>query len=180
MNSSAKTPIRWFPRLRIGTAAPAPARVETLVSVSWLLMTELHAYLEDVSGAPADEDVQQSLALRLAELAVALDLRLRGDQEMDELHHLPLLLEFGLTEVAQLAGDEVVEALSLAAAQAPDRAAHLTRTYESMLAGFPARLFNPLLPETQGQVLRTLRTWNRLCSTAGTDPAFLAPLMRSL
>jgi hypothetical protein len=180
MKASASTPLRWFPRLRIGVAASAAAHVETLVSVSWLLMTEVHAYLEDISGAPDDDDLQQALALRLAELVIALDLRLRGEPEMDEIHHLPLLLEHGLTDVAHLAGHEAVDALSLATAQAPGRAERLTRTYQGMLASFPAQLFNPLLPQAQGQVLRTLRTWSRLCSAAGTDPAFLAPLMRSL
>jgi hypothetical protein len=173
---------RWFPRLRAGFAAPAAPHVEKLVSVSWLLMTELFAYLEDVGGAGEDESVLDALAIRMAELAFNIDGRLRGDTQVEELHEFPLLLEYGLTDLAHLDGEGAAEALALSApANAPGaRGARLLSAYMALIDQFPGRLFNTLLPESQSQTLRTLRAWNKLCVATGTDPAFLAPLMRSL
>ncbi|WP_445380086.1 DUF6031 family protein, partial [Pseudomonas syringae] len=59
-------------------------------------------------------------------------------------------------------------------------AERLIELFKELLEAFPGKLFNPLLPGTQGQVLRTLRDWDRSCRLAGGDAAFLAPLMRSL
>ncbi len=176
--------ICWFPRLVSGAAGVPARHVDRLVAVSWLMMTELFAYLEDVEGAD-DDAVLQVLAIRMAELAADIDGRLRGELGMDEIHQLPLVLEYGFSEVAQLDGTRAAPLLGLAnsgdgLAAGIKRAERLKAVYQKLVDSFPGDLFNTLLPQSQGQTLRTLRGWNKLCSATGTDAAFLAPLMRAL
>lgn len=157
-----------------------------LISISWLLMTEMHAYLEDVDGAGRDKNLLLSLSLRLAELAFEIDARLRGDVLVDEQHRLPLLLEYGLSDLAAINSDEVVAALALSspsidvANELEELGSRLSQTYIGLLEHFPGKLVNTLLPDSQGQTLRTLRTWDKTLRKTGADPSFLAPLMRAL
>ncbi|MBI0330004.1 DUF6031 family protein [Burkholderia plantarii] len=179
-------PIRWFPKLAAGQLRPAATLAETLASVAWLLMTELQAYLEDLEGAADTPDVVDVLRIKIAELLLDVDYRLSGAVAPDELHAFALCAEYGLSEVAMLPGAEAVRRLGGGAAcDAHDEhdghgAAALIDTLQAALAAFPGELFNPLLPGTQGQVLRTLRAWDKLCRLTGQDASFLAPLMRSL
>ncbi len=186
-------PQRWFPRLIAGYLHPAAAQAETLASVAWLVMTEMHAYLEDLEGAVDTPDVVDVLRVKLAELLADLDCRLSGSSTQDELHQLPLLLEYGLTQVAYSSGEDVAHWMGFGARSAPSQPAgarsnsfdasdarRLIDVFTAMLSTFPGTLFNPLLPGTQGQVLRTLRAWDKMCRLAGRDAAFLIPLMKSL
>ncbi|WP_229699216.1 DUF6031 family protein, partial [Pseudomonas syringae] len=54
MIASTQAVRQWFPRLAGGYVYPAGPYTQKLISVAWLLMTELEAYLEDLEGA-ADE-----------------------------------------------------------------------------------------------------------------------------
>jgi hypothetical protein len=197
-------PGRWFPRLAAGYVHDAARQAETLASVAWMLMTELQAYIEDLEGATHAPDVVDVLRIKLAELLVDLDCRLAGAAVPDELHQFPLFVEYGVTNIALSAGADAARWIGMgprAAAVMPDAvpdtapdiasdatpdaaprtdAGTLIDLLNGLLAAFPGALFNPLLPGTQGQVLRTLRNWDKLCRLAGRDASFLAPLMRSL
>lgn len=206
--SRTAVPTRWFPRLAAGYRFDAASQAETLASVAWLLMTELHAYIEDLEGAADTDDVVDVLRLKLAELLTDLDCRLSGASTPDELHQFPLLIEYGLTQVTYSSGADTAQWMGFGtyrgmanaenAANAANindmqddapqdtlsepqsEGARLIALFNTVLAAFPGTLFNPLLPGTQGQVLRTLRAWDKLCRLAGRDAAFLVPLMKSL
>ncbi|ATV18232.1 hypothetical protein A584_03610 [Pseudomonas syringae pv. theae ICMP 3923] len=174
---------KWFPRLAGGYVYPAGPHAQKLISVAWLLMTELEAYLEDLEGAASEPRVIDALRIKLAELMVDIDCRLAGADTPDELHQFALFTEYGLSDVIAHSGQVAVEWLGVpcdTTADRSDEASRLIELFKEVLAAFPGKLFNPLLPGTQGQVLRTLRDWDRSCRLAGRDAAFLAPLMRSL
>ncbi|KAG8148795.1 DUF6031 family protein [Burkholderia catarinensis] len=177
-------PIHWFPKLAAGQVRNGAALAETLASVAWLLMTELQAYLEDLEGAADTTDVVDVLRIKIAELLIDMDYRLSGAIPPDELHAFALCAEYGLSEVAMLPGAEAVCRLGVGddahGATSDRHAAALIAKLEAALEAFPGELFNPLLPGTQGQVLRTLRAWDKLCRLTSQDASFLAPLMRSL
>lgn len=180
----AATKLRWFPRLLAGYTYPAGTQIEKMISVAWLLMTELEAYLEDLEGAISAPRVVAALRVKLAELMVDVDCRLAGAPPPSELHQFALFVEYGLCEV--IASPDEAAAVWLGFPSATDDLDRfedpsvLIRLFKEMLEAFPGEMFNPLLPGTQGQVLRTLRTWDKSCRLAGRDAAFLAPLMRSL
>ncbi|WP_366520555.1 DUF6031 family protein [Robbsia andropogonis] len=181
---NATPPCRWFPRLSTGHVHDGAMHAETLASVSWMLMTELQSYIEDLEGAANSLEVVNVLRIKLAELLVDIDCRLAGAAPPDELHQFPLFAEYGVAEVTTSACDNPARWIGIGQqsgelAQHIDAAA-LIDLFNGLLAAFPGELFNPLLPDTQGQVLRTLRNWDKLCRLAGRDAAFLAPLMRSL
>lgn len=159
-------------------------QAETLASVAWLVMTELQAYVEDLQGAADSHEVIDVLRVKLAELLLEIDCRLAGATVPDELHRLPLFVEYGLADVVMVPGEQAAGWIGfdkpLDRSVPSADAATLIDLFNEMLASFPGDLFNPLLPGTQGQVLRTLRNWDKLCRLAGRDAAFLAPLMRSL
>ncbi|RMW13295.1 hypothetical protein ALP03_04914, partial [Pseudomonas amygdali pv. tabaci] len=69
---------QWFPRLSGGYVYPAGPYAQKLISVAWLLMTELEAYLEDLEGAANEPQVVDALRIKLAELMVDIDCRLAG------------------------------------------------------------------------------------------------------
>ncbi|KPW84358.1 hypothetical protein SAMN05216596_101747 [Pseudomonas congelans] len=174
---------QWFPRLGGGYIYPAGPYAQKLISVAWLLMTELEAYLEDLDGAADEPLVVDALRIKLAELMVDIDCRLAGADTPNELHQFALFSEYGLTDVIAHTGPVAVEWLDIRADSAAghdNEAEWLIEVFRELLDAFPGKLFNPLLPGTQGQVLRTLRDWDRSCRLAGGDAAFLAPLMRSL
>lgn len=180
----ALLPRQWFPRLRAGFVYPAGSHAERLISVAWLLMTELEAYLEDLQGAASEPKVVDALRIKLAELMLDIDCRLAGAVVPHQLHHFALFAEYGLSQVIASSGDVSIDWLGIPAdvdaaaeSESTDRLINLCR---EMLEAFPGELFNPLLPGTQGQVLRTLRDWDKSCRLAGRDAAFLVPLMRSL
>ncbi|WP_122387599.1 DUF6031 family protein [Pseudomonas syringae group genomosp. 7] len=184
MTASNQSPVRqWFPRLGGGYVYPAGAYAQKLISVAWLLMTELEAYLEDLEGASDEPGVVDALRIKLAELMVDIDCRLAGADTPNELHQFALFSEYGLTDVIAHTGPVAAEWLGVPADNAAgqdNEAERLIELFKELLEAFPGKLFNPLLPGTQGQVLRTLRDWDRSCRLAGSDAAFLAPLMRSL
>ncbi|MCF5803880.1 MULTISPECIES: DUF6031 family protein [Pseudomonas syringae group] len=173
----------WFPRLGGGYSYPAAEQVEKLISVAWLLMTELEAYLEDLEGAKAEPRVIDALRIKLAELMVDIDCRLAGADTPSELHQFALFTEYGLSDVIAHSGETAIDWLGIpknVTVEEDYEAGRLIDLFREVLDAFPGKLFNPLLPGTQGQVLRTLRDWDRSCRLAGRDAAFLAPLMRSL
>ncbi|OUM08545.1 hypothetical protein BW686_04290 [Pseudomonas syringae] len=174
---------RWFPRLGGGYSYAAGDHVEKLIAVAWLLMTELEAYLEDLEGATGEPRVVHALRIKLAELMVDIDCRLAGADTPNELHQFALFAEYGLSDVIAHSGETAIDWLGIptdVTADCEDDAGRLIDLFKEVLNAFPGKLFNPLLPGTQGQVLRTLRDWDRSCRLAGRDAAFLAPLMRSL
>ncbi|MBI6705403.1 DUF6031 family protein [Pseudomonas viridiflava] len=174
---------RWFPRLNGGYVYPAGPHAQKLISVAWLLMTELEAYIEDLQGAADEPRVIDALRVKLAELMIDIDCRLAGAQSTHELHQFALFAEYGLSDVIAHSAETALGWLGI---PHPDRKAdadealRLIGLFRAILSAFPGTLFNPLLPGTQGQVLRTLRDWDKSCRLAGRDAAFLAPLMRSL
>lgn len=81
---------QWFPRLSGGYVYPAGPYAQKLISVAWLLMTELEAYLEDLEGAANEPQVVDALRIKLAELMVDIDCRLAGADTPNELHQFAL------------------------------------------------------------------------------------------
>jgi hypothetical protein len=171
--------IQFFPRL--GLPRQAGSHVEQLVEVAWLLMAEGYPIIEDVEGAVQEPALMSSLKLVFAEFLADIDLRLAGIEGQKAPHGLALALEHGTSCIAVLSGTEFVQLLGLADDQPPEvERDRLMRLWNRILADFPIRLTDPLQPENQGTVLRTLRTWSKLCSASGVDQGFLVKMMKEV
>jgi hypothetical protein len=173
--------IRFFPWLQSGLVWPAAEHARQLISVAWLIMTEGFAYVEDIQGAGESLDLLEVARLRFTELLLEMDVCFSGAMRLGNIHHLAFAVEYGLTNIADLNGPELVAALALAEpADPPRHQAQVENFFSALVAAFPGDLDNALLPQNQGRVLRALRMWEKLCRAAGTEPAFLSPLMRAL
>ncbi|WAC71666.1 DUF6031 family protein [Roseateles sp. SL47] len=180
MSPHDQPPVRWFPRLNAGYLQPAQSQVRSTITAAWLLMTELYAYLEDLEGARGRPEVGGLVRIKLAELLLQVDCVLSGARLPDELHRLPMLMAYGLGDVAALDGPAVIERLGLRRPMDDAECAFLTRQMHDLIDAFPLHLVDGLKPEHQSHLLRFLRSANKACGQVGCDAGFLAPLMRSL
>lgn len=172
--------VRWFPRLKAGYRFAAGVHVTSTISAAWLLMTELRAYIEDLVGARDIPDAAALIKIKIAELLVQVDCVLGGVAVPQEMHRLPLLMAFGLCDVAALDGARASRLLGLDVPTDAPEVDRLIATLEDLLQAFPSDLVDALQPQNQGQVLRFLRQANKACQGVGCDAGFLAPLMTSL
>lgn len=172
--------IRWFPRLAAGYRFDAGDHVTSTISAAWLLMTELRAYIEDLAGAHDIPDAAALVKIKIAELLLQVDAVLGRAVVPPEMHRLPLLMAYGLGEVAAMDGPAATRLLGLDVPTDGAEVDRLIGVLEALLAAFPSDLVDALQPENQGHVLRFLRSANKACAQVGCDAGFLAPLMTSL
>ncbi|RQP21747.1 DUF6031 family protein [Piscinibacter terrae] len=180
LHSEVPPAICWFPRLGAGYQFRSTTHVKAIVTAAWLLMTELYAYLEDLEGAREQSEVAALVRVKIAELLLQVDCVLCGADLPDEMHRLPLLMQYGLGDVAALDGPAAIEALGLDRVMDAAEVQRLTDTMTALIRAFPLELVDALKPENQGRLLRFLRFANKACEKVGCDAGFLAPLMRSL
>ncbi len=178
--ASGERGVRWFPRLNAGYRFAAGTHVTSTISAAWLLMTELRAYIEDLAGARDIPDAAALVKIKVAELLLQVDAVLGGAAVPHEMHRLPLLMEYGLSDVATLDGASATRLLGLVARTDAAEVDRLIGVLEELLDAFPSDLVDALQPENQGHVLRFLRSANKACERVGCDAGFLAPLMTSL
>jgi hypothetical protein len=169
-----------FPSARAGRGLPADRAVQAWVTAAWLLAVEGRAYLEDLAGGTDQPQLRQVVRLRLLELLLDIDCRLAGSVPLDEGHRLAVALEYGLHELAELDGADLV---GLFALDGEFGAAHegdgqVRALWDRICAAFPGRLPDPLLATGQREILQALRLWSALCTAAGIDAAFLEPLLK--
>ncbi|WP_431120925.1 DUF6031 family protein [Variovorax paradoxus] len=172
--------IRWFPRINAGYRFAAGEHVISTISAAWLLMTELRAYIEDLAGARDIPDAAALVKIKIAELLLQVDAVLGRAAVPHEMHRLPLLMAYGLSDVAAMDGPTATRLLGLDAPTDGVEVDRLIGVLEELLAAFPSDLVDALQPENQGHVLRFLRSANKACERVGCDAGFLAPLMTSL
>lgn len=172
--------VRWFPRLAAGYRFHAGDHVTSTISAAWLLMTELRAYIEDLAGARDVPDAAALIKIKIAELLLQVDAVLGRAAVPPEMHRLPLLMAYGLGEVAAMDGPSATRLLGLDVPTDANEVDRLIDVLEALLAAFPSDLVDALQPENQGHVLRFLRSANKACGHVGCDAGFLAPLMTSL
>ncbi|WP_227270856.1 DUF6031 family protein [Roseobacter weihaiensis] len=175
----AENDVQWFPVLQRALPAAAQDALPRTIAAAWLLLIDGNALLEDFEGAAGEADLTEVLKLRLAELFVEIDLTLDGANDVDELHFLPLALDFGLHTLGHLDGDKLIALLQFGADES-DPHARLLPIWENILDAFPGEVPNPLLADGQGDVLRALQNWSRLCRAAEVDDSFLAPLVQAV
>ncbi|WP_411122150.1 DUF6031 family protein [Streptomyces sp. x-19] len=170
-----------FPTVRGGHAMPAPQSVEAWVQAAWLMLAEGRAYIEDLEGGTDQPQMQQAAKIRLLEQLLDIDQRLAGRAAVDDAHCLAVALEYGMGEVLDASGPELIEAFGLAEEFGGDtcRVEEIHALWERMLAAFPGELPDRLVAEGQRDMLRTLRVWTRLARAAGLDIGFLAPFMKA-
>jgi len=178
--SPAVRGIRWFPRINAGYRFAAGDHVTSTISAAWLLMTELRAYIEDLAGARDIPDAAALVKIKIAELLLQVDAVLGRAAVPHEMHRLPLLMAYGLSDVAAMDGLAATRLLGLDAPTDGAEVDRLIGILEALLAAFPSDLVDALQPENQGHVLRFLRSANKACERVGCDAGFLAPLMTSL
>jgi hypothetical protein len=179
MMRSPVTEISWFPNLEAGLPAPALSHVEAFITTAWKLVIDGRALVEDFEGGAGQPDLVACLRLKLIDLLMELDLELRGVNDMNEDHLLPLALQRGLSEVALLDGPALVAAVGLDA-DCHEAREHIDKLWERLLAAFPGELPNPLLSDGQGPLLRALRNWSKLCRLGQVDDAFLTKLVKAI
>jgi len=173
-------PICWLPRLNAGHRTPSRHQVESGITAAWLLMTELYAYLEDLAGARAQPDAAGLIKVKIAELLVQIDCVLAGLAVPDEPHRLPLLMQYGLGDVAALDGPAAIAVLGLDRLTDGPEVDRLIAVMTALSQAFPIALVDALQPANQGHLLRFLRSASKACDHVGCDAGFLAPLMRAL
>jgi hypothetical protein len=179
-NPPAARGIRWFPRISAGYRFAAGDHVTSTISAAWLLMTELRAYIEDLAGARDIPDAAALVKIKIAELLLQVDAVLGRVAVPHEMHRLPLLMGYGLSDVAAMDGPTATRLLGLDTPTDGAEVDRLIAVLEELLAAFPSDLVDALQPENQGHVLRFLRSANKACERVGCDAGFLAPLMTSL
>jgi hypothetical protein len=168
--------IDMFPSVRAGRGRSPDAAVEAWVTAGWLLAVEGRAYLEDLAGGTDQPDLRQAVRLKLLDLLCDVDHRLTGTDVVGG-HQLALALEYGLREVAVLSGGQVVDLFGPDGTDDPDEL-RLVAFWAAVCAAFPGELPDPLQPSGQGQILRALRNWSKLCAATGSDAGFLEPLVK--
>ena len=154
-------------------------RLPNVIAVAWLLLIDGNALLEDFEGAVGEQDLIDLLKVRLIELFVEIDLTLEGAGEIDDIHFLPLALDHGLHAMAHLEGGALCD-LVAPGLHEQDPHARLQAIWDAVLAAFPGEVPNPLLADGQGDVLRALQNWSRLCRAADVDDGFLVPLVQAV
>lgn len=179
-SSSFARTVRWFPRIHAGYRFDAGEHVTSTISAAWLLMTELRAYIEDLAGARDIPDAAALVKIKIAELLLQVDAVLGRAVVPHEMHRLPLLMAYGLSDVAAMDGPAATRLLGLDVPTDGAEVDRLIGVLEELLAAFPSDLVDALQPENQGHVLRFLRSANKACERVGCDAGFLAPLMTSL
>jgi hypothetical protein len=179
MMRTSATEISWFPNLQAGLPAPARSHVEAFIVTAWKLVIDGRALLEDFDGGASQPDLVACLKLKLVDLLMELDLELRGVNNMDDDHLLPLAMQRGLSEVALIDGPGLIAAVGLDADRDEVRE-HVGKLWERLLAAFPGELPNPLLSDGQGPLLRALRNWSKLCRLGQVDDAFLTKLVKAI
>ncbi|MFJ9777596.1 DUF6031 family protein [Kitasatospora sp. NPDC101157] len=170
-----------FPAVRGGHAMPGPQAVEAWVQAAWLMLAEGRAYLEDLEGGSEQPQMQQAAKLRFLEQLLDIDQRLAGRAPVDDVHCLAMALEYGMHEVVDASGPDLIEVFALDEEFGGDtcRVDRIQVLWERLLEAFPGELPDRLVAEGQRDMLRTLRVWARLARTAGLDIGFLAPFMKA-
>ena len=170
-----------FPSVRGGHVMPGPQAVEAWVEAAWLMLAEGRAYIEDLVGGTDQPQMQQAAKLRLLEQLLDIDQRLAGRAPVDDAHCLAMALEYGMREVVQATGPELIHVFGLTEEFGGDtcRVEEIHVLWERLLEAFPGELPDRLVAEGQRDMLRTLRVWAQLSRAAGLDIGFLAPLMKA-
>ncbi len=170
-----------FPAVRGGHAMPGPQAVEAWVQAAWLMLAEGRAYLEDLEGGSEQPQMQQAAKLRFLEQLLDIDQRLAGRAPVDDAHCLAMALEYGMHEVVQASGPDLIEVFALDEEFGGDscRVDRIQVLWDRLLEAFPGELPDRLVAEGQRDMLRTLRVWARLARAAGLDIGFLAPFMKA-
>lgn len=170
-----------FPSVRGGHTMPTPAAVQAWVEAAWLMLAEGRAYIEDLEGGIEQPQMQQAAKLRLLEQLLDIDQRLAGRTPVDDAHCLAVALEYGMNEVVDATGPDLVEVFGLTEEFGGPTCAvdEIHILWERLLNAFPGLLPDRLVADGQRDMLRTLRVWTRLARAAGLDIGFLAPLMKA-
>ena len=179
MKSDLRTQLRLFPRLATGEVRPAAERVQAWAMAAWLAGVELRAFIEDLQGGDMQPELRQVVKFRCLELIAVIDALLRGVPRPAGEHALALALEYGLSEVVIADGPGLIEALELdePLGEATASIDGVEAFFDALVSAFPGQLPNPLEPQGQGETIRALQLWSKLCDRTGTDAKFLKPLL---
>lgn len=177
---SAATTVPVLPGLRAGHGRSAERAVETWLQVAWLMLAEGRAYVEDLEGGVEQPAMQQAAKLRMVEQLVDIDGRLAGRSPVADAHCLAVGLEYGMQELVDASGAELVEIFALDEGLDGEtcRIDDTLVLWQRLLDAFPGELPDRLVAQGQRDMLVTLRGWAELARAAGLDVGLLAPLMK--
>jgi hypothetical protein len=86
-----------------------------------------------------------------------------------------------LSEVADLDGPALSSCCGLGdAGRGQESASGILAFWDGLLASFPGLVPDPLKPTGQGELLRALRNWNKLCVATQTPTDFLQALLQEV
>ena len=169
-----------YPGVRAGRGRPPKASVEGWLQAAWLMLAEGRAYVEDIEGGTAQPQMAKVAKLLLLEQLADVDNRLAGRTPVPSAHLLALALEYGLSELADVGGEELAETFRLpeemgdAGCETDD----VRALWHCLLEGFPGELPDRLLAQGQRDLLLAFQGWARLARAAGLDVGLLAPLIK--
>lgn len=176
--AAATVPV--YPGVRAGHGRAPAAAVRSWLEVSWLMLAEGRAYLEDIEGGAQQPQMQQAAKIRLLEQLADIDNRLAGRVPPADGHCLALALEYGFSELADASGEELAAIFGLTEELGGDRCAvdGTVVLWQRLLEGFPGRLPDRLVAQGHRDMLTTLQTWARLARAVDLDVGLLTPLIK--
>jgi hypothetical protein len=172
--------LRMYPGVLAGHGRPPHQAITAWLQVAWLMLAEGRAYAEDLVGGQQQPQMQQAARLRFLEQLADVDNRLAGRVPVADGHCLAVALEHGLSELAVLTPDDVVDVFGL-----DEEFGGLTcdvsdslALWQRLEAEFPGELPDRLVAQGQRDMLLTLRTWAALARSVGLDVGLLTPLLK--
>jgi hypothetical protein len=177
-STAAAVPV--YPALRAGHGTDTTRAVRTWLEVAWLMLAEGRAYIEDLEGGAAQPRMRQAAKLRLLEQLADIDNRLAGRVPVADAHCLAVALEYGMRELADASGDELVGIFALDEEFGGDTCgvAEIFVLWRRLLDHYPGELPDRLVAQGHRDLLHTLRTWAALARSAGLDVGLLTPFMK--
>lgn len=175
---AASVPV--YPGVLAGHGRALAPSVECWLQVAWLMLAEGRAYIEDLDGGAKQPQMEQAAKIRLLEQLVDIDNRLAGRIPAADAHCLALALEYGMSELADVSGEQLVEIFGLREELGGPSCEvdGVTVLWQRLLDGFPGELPDRLVAQGQRDLLTTLQVWARLARVAGLDVGLLTPLMK--
>lgn len=167
-----------------GEITPNPivgGSARNIVDFYWLGTVDLQNLLEDIEGADGRLSYLLSLRLRLIELLQQMDGLVAGSAaQRNEHHRLAYALQHGISFLDWSAKVLRARLLFDASLDFSVLQEELTEQVRVVLRQIPGDIPEAQGPQAQRHMLRAMRDWSALASSAGADIGFLAERFRQL
>jgi hypothetical protein len=174
--------LTYFRSMKMGRQKPLSRYIYLISTVAFGMAIDGRAFIEDMKGGANQPDYIKILKWRMLELLSEFDQILSDSGISDEIHYGPLALEYGLNEIVELNGEEIINLFIL-----NDRmdkknvdAEAIFKLWERILHEFPGEIPDPLIPQGQSDLLKALKHWDKICSLANVDTKFIKDMLKEV